>query len=104
MLQIFIDNAKYLSHKLLSTGYFESLNPDQLLPVIAVKLKNKEKFSLYDLVNKVRQRGWIISAYTLPPNAQDIIIFRIVVRENFSRDMCDILYHDIDKAYKSLKK
>jgi glutamate decarboxylase len=98
------ENAKCLSEKILSTGYFDSLNPDQLLPVVAVKLKNQENFTLYDLSDKIREKGWIISSYTLPPNAQDTVIMRVVVRENFSRDMCDILYSDIVEAYKALKK
>lgn len=98
-----VDNAKYLSKKILDSGYFESLNPSQLLPVVAVKLKNKEKFTLYDLTDKVRQRGWIISAYNLPANAEDTVIIRIVVRENLSKDMIDILYKDIIDAYKFLQ-
>lgn len=99
-----IKNAKFLAKKLISSGLFESLNPTQLLPVVAVKLKNKENFTLYDLTNKIRERGWIISAYTLPPDAQDIVIMRIVVRENLSRDMIEILYQDIINSYKYLKE
>jgi glutamate decarboxylase len=97
-----VDNAQYLSQKLLETDLFDTLNPTQLLPVVAVKLKNKEIFDLYDLTAKLRERGWIIPAYSLPPNAQKIVIMRIVVRENFSRDMANILYSDIVKACKNL--
>lgn len=99
-----VKNAKLLAGKLLDSGFFETLNPDQLLPVVAVKLKNKEIFSLYDLSDKIRQRGWIISAYSLPANAEDVVIMRVVVRENFSRDMVDILFNDILESYKALKK
>ena len=35
----------------------------------------------------LRQRGWIVPAYTLAPNAQDIAVLRVVVRESFSRDI-----------------
>ena len=97
------DNAKYLSKKIIASGHFESLNPTQLLPVVAVRLKNKEDFNLYDLTDKLREKGWIMPAYTLPANAEDITIMRIVVRENFSRDMADILYEDIIEAYQKLK-
>jgi glutamate decarboxylase len=99
-----VENAKYLSKKIMETGYFDSLNPDQLLPVVAVKLKNKENFTLYELSDKIREKGWIISAYSLPPNAESIVIMRVVVRETFSRDMCDSLYADIVEAYKELKE
>jgi len=99
-----IENAKYLAEKIIASGHFESLNPTQLLPVVAVKFKNKEKFSLYDLTDKIREKGWIMPAYSLPPNAEEIVVMRVVVRENFSRDMCDILYKDILEAYDKLKK
>lgn len=97
-----VDNANYLAKRLIASGYFESLNPDQLLPVVAVKLKKDETFTLYDLSDKLRERGWIIPAYALPPNAEDIVIMRIVVKENFSRDMIDILYDDIIESYNNL--
>ena len=98
-----VENAKYLSDKILSTEHFETLNPTQLLPVVAVKLKHKENFTLYDLSDKLRERGWIIPAYSLPANAEDIVIMRIVVKENFSRDMIDILQNDINDAITKLK-
>lgn len=93
-----IENAQYLSKRLLETELFDTLNPTQLLPVVAVKLKKKEKFTLYNLSDKLRERGWIIPAYTLPPKAESITIMRMVVKENFSRDMADILYDDIIEA------
>lgn len=97
-----IENAQYLSKRLLETELFDTLNPTQLLPVVAVKLKKKEKFTLFDLSDKLRQRGWIIPAYTLPPKAEAITIMRMVVKENFSRDMADILYDDIIEACEKL--
>ncbi|MEE8639168.1 MAG: glutamate decarboxylase, partial [bacterium] len=41
---------------------------------------------------------WILPAYTLPPNAEKIAIMRVVVKENFSRDMTDMLYDDVINA------
>jgi len=96
-------NAKYLASRMNATGYFENLNPDQLLPVVAVKLKKEENFTLYDLTAKLRERGWIIPAYTLPPDAEDVVILRVVVKENLSRDMIDILCKDIVDAFKFLR-
>ncbi len=93
-----IANAEYLSKRLIDSGFFDTLNPTQLLPVVAVKLKEKHNFDLYDLSEKLRQRGWIIPVYSLPPNAEKIVIMRMVVRENFSRGMADILLKDFVNA------
>ena len=46
----------------------------------------------------LRERGWIVPAYTLPPNAEHITVLRLVVKENFSRDMADMLAHDVRAA------
>ena len=98
-----VENAQYLAERLIKTGYFDSLNKTQLLPVVAIKLRKKVGFTLYDLSDKLRERGWIIPAYSLPPNAQETVIMRVVVKENFSRDMIDILFGDIVEAYKKLE-
>jgi glutamate decarboxylase len=48
----------------------------------------------------LRERGWIVPAYTLPANAEHISVLRMVVKENFSRDMVDMLAHDLHTRYK----
>ena len=42
-------------------------------------------------------------AYYLPENAQDVAVMRMVIKENFSRDMVELLFSDIMKAYHSLE-
>ncbi|MCD6309088.1 MAG: glutamate decarboxylase [Candidatus Eremiobacteraeota bacterium] len=99
-----IENAKYLAKKLEDTGIFEMLNPARLLPIVTVRLKDESRFTVFDLSSKLREHGWIIPAYTLPPNAQDIAALRMVVKENLSRDMIDLLFNHIMEACKELGK
>ena len=56
------------------------------------------------LSHKLREKGWIVPAYYLPKNAEDIEIMRIVVRENFTSDMAAILVDDIERACQFLEK
>jgi glutamate decarboxylase len=93
-----LDNARYLSQCLANTGKFEMLNTANLLPIVTLKLKDTQRYSVFDISHKLRERGWILPAYTLPPNAESIAIMRIVVKENFSRDMADMLLRDIMNA------
>ncbi|MGZ8880441.1 MAG: hypothetical protein ACXW1N_09025, partial [Halobacteriota archaeon] len=72
---------------LLDLGHFDILNAAEALPVITLQLKEPVDFSVHDLSAKLRERGWIVPAYTLPPNAESITLMRVVVRQNFSRDM-----------------
>jgi glutamate decarboxylase len=97
-----LEHAQYLTKRLLDTGYFDILNGAEILPVVTFQLKEPVDFSVYDLSAKLRERGWIVPAYTLPPNADAIPIMRVVVRQNFSRDMADLFVDDIKKAYAAL--
>jgi glutamate decarboxylase len=91
------ENAKYLSKKLKKTGKFEIINKNTTFPLVAVTLKDSN-FTTYQLSDKLRERGWIIPAYTLPPNAEDITVLRMVIKETFSRDMVNMLFDDIMDA------
>jgi len=97
-----LDTAQYLTRRLLDTGHFDVLNAAELLPVVTLQLKEPVGFSAYDLSAKLRERGWIVPAYTLPPNADSITIMRVVVKQNFSRDMADLFVEDVKKAYAAL--
>ncbi len=98
-------NARHLSKQLSDSGRFVMINEGQMLPVVALRLADDvTNYTVYDLSNKLRERGWVISAYTMPPNAEDIAIMRIVVKENLSRDMTDVLFQDIMNACDYLEK
>ncbi|HUB92902.1 MAG TPA: glutamate decarboxylase [Verrucomicrobiae bacterium] len=88
--------ALYLSDKIARLGPFELLTSGNELPVFACTLKAQDVgFSLYDLSDRLRERGWQVPAYTMPKNLEQITIMRFVVKENFSRDMADLLLEDI---------
>jgi glutamate decarboxylase len=59
-------------------------------------------FFKFDLAAKLRERGWIVPAYTMAPNAEHIKLLRIVVREDFSFNRCELLLRDILAALDAL--
>jgi len=61
-------------------------------------------FSLYDLSDRVRMRGWQIASYPLPPGRQQTVVQRILVRHGVSRDMARLLVADLNRAIAHLKK
>ncbi len=97
-------NAQHLAKQIKKTGKFEMLSVAQVIPVVTFQLKGNPGFTVYDLSRKLRERGWIVPAYTLPKDADKIAILRVVVKENFSRDMADIFFDDLMDAYSDLKK
>eukprot|EP00026_Physarum_polycephalum_P006405 Phypoly_transcript_06447.p1 GENE.Phypoly_transcript_06447~~Phypoly_transcript_06447.p1 ORF type:complete len:529 (+),score=86.84 Phypoly_transcript_06447:102-1688(+) len=100
-------NAYFLSQCLAKTGYFEIISDVKNgLPLVAFTLKrdnDRFPFSEYDLMHQVRQRGWILPAYKLPPKCQTLHILRIVVREIHSEDMIECLIRDVLWAYETLR-
>ena len=76
------------------------------LPALAWKLKEGEShaFTLFDLADRLRTRGWLVPAYTLPANREDLAIQRILVKHGFSRDMADLLMKDYKDAVAHFEK
>lgn len=62
------------------------------------------KWTLFDLQDKLLQSGWMVPAYTMPKNIEDMVVMRIVVRQGMSRDMADMLIADITNAVAELEK
>ena len=61
-------------------------------------------FTLYDLADRLRTRGWQVPAYSLPPNRQDLVIQRILVRHGVSRDLGSLLVDDMRQAIEYFHK
>lgn len=92
--------ALYLSGEIADMGPFELLTDGSDIPVFAFKLKKETNFSVFDISEMVRDRGWLMPAYTMPENDEHLAVLRIVVKEGFSRDMADLLIGDLKRILK----
>lgn len=95
--------ANYLAEEINKFGIFEILyngNPKEGIPALTWKLKKDVDvdFNLYDFADKLRSRGWQVPAYSLPKNAEDIVVQRILVRQGFSLDMAFLLIQDFKRT------
>jgi glutamate decarboxylase len=93
-----LDNARYLNEQLEATGRFEILNPGLSEPVVTFRLRDTAQFDEFHLSDRLRMNGWIVPAYTLPPNAEDVTVLRVVVRNDMSRDKVDIFMMNLREA------
>jgi glutamate decarboxylase len=93
------DVARYLSGEIAAMGPFELLTDGTELPVFAFKLREPgsaaTNYTVFDLSERLRQRGWLVPAYTFPQDMQDTAVLRIVVRNGFSMDMARLLLNDL---------
>jgi glutamate decarboxylase len=98
------ETAMYLSKSIAKMGPFELISHGDTIPVFAFALKDTSNYTVFDLSDKLREHGWQVPAYTLPPKADDIAVLRVVVREGFSRDLADMLIADLKKAIDYFEK
>jgi len=90
------DIAMHLSSEIAKIGPFELLTDGSDLPVFAFKLRDDVTgYSVFDLSERVRMRGWQVPAYTFPENLTDMAVMRIVIRNGFSMDLANLLLDDI---------
>jgi glutamate decarboxylase len=90
------DIARYLSGEIAKLGQFELLSDGSDLPVFAFKLRDDiDTYSVFDISERLRTRGWQVPAYTFPENLTDMAVMRIVVRNGFSMDLAHLLMDDL---------
>ncbi len=92
-----------LARELAEIPHIEMLYDGQgALPAVCYKLKTPETcgFTMYDLSERVRMRGWQIASYPLPANRQETVVQRILVRHGVTHDMACMLLDDIKRAVK----
>lgn len=92
------DVALYLSGQIEAMGPFDLISDGSDIPVFAFTTNDKANFSVFDMSDKLRERGWLLPAYTFPENCQDLAVLRAVCKEGFTRDMADMLLKDMKNA------
>ena len=76
----------------------------QGLPLVAFRLDPKQKhhYDEFAIAHHLRERGWVVPAYTMAPHSEKLKLMRVVVREDFSRARCDSLVADIKLSLQAL--
>jgi glutamate decarboxylase len=100
--------ARYCHNEIGKMQCFENYSKDLDNPLFIWRMKpdydDHANWSLYDLQDKLMESGWMVPAYSMPKNIEDMVVMRIVVRQGMSRDMADMLIEDIRNAVVELEK
>ncbi len=97
------DIGQYLAGEIVKLGPFELLSdsdPATGIPAVTWRIADGADpgYTLFDLADRLRTRGWQVPAYTLTGTASDIAVQRILVRMGVSRDMASLLMDDFRDA------
>jgi glutamate decarboxylase len=98
------DVAVHMSGQIAAMGPFELITEGRDLPVFAFKLADPAGggYTVFDLTERLRTRGWLVPAYTFPEALTDTAVIRIVVRNGFGRDLADAFLSDLDHHWRAL--
>nr|WP_119330136.1 glutamate decarboxylase [Pseudofrancisella aestuarii] len=100
------DVAKYIARKLESFNIFDMIyDGNGGIPAVSWSLKNAQSksYSLFDLSEKIRARGWQIAAYSMPANREDLVVMRVLVRNGFGFDLAELMLKDLKTAIDDLE-
>jgi glutamate decarboxylase len=99
-------NARALAEKLAAGGDWELIGAEaEQLPLVAFKLAGEKAYDEFDVSWQLSaERGWMLPAYTMPPDAEEVKVMRALVKQTLSKEQVDRLAADIEQACATLEK
>ena len=98
------DLAVHTSGRIAKLGPFELVSDGTAIPVFAMALRDDVPYSVFDVSDRLRSKGWQVPAYTMPDDATDVAVLRVVIREGFSYDLADALLDDLGETVDKLSE
>ncbi|WP_029367654.1 glutamate decarboxylase [Mycobacterium sp. UM_WWY] len=98
VMQCLSQTARWLGDELRASEHFEIISDGSAIPVISFRLSGEPGYTEFDVSQALRAFGWQVPAYTMPDDASDVVVLRIVVREGFSADLARALKEDLITA------
>jgi glutamate decarboxylase len=92
------DIALELSSRIAEIGPFSIVSDGSAIPVLSFTVADDEPYTAYDISDRLRYHGWQVPAYTMPENATDVAVLRVVVREGFTHDIGKSLIEHLTEA------
>ncbi len=95
--------GRYLAENISTLGPFDLLassSPSEGIPAVTWRIRDGADpgYTLFDLADRLRARGWQVPAYTLTGEVSDVAVQRILIRQGVSRDLAGILLDDLRGA------
>jgi len=99
------DIATDLAEKIAQLGPFELITRGDELPVFAFTTRpDISAYNVFDVSRRLRERGWLVPAYTFPENRQDLSVLRVVIRNGFSSNLASAFIEDLGRLLPELDR
>jgi len=104
MMRILRKVAMHIAKGVAEMGPYRLISDGSDLPVFAFSLAPEiRNYTVFDVSDQLRERGWLVPAYTFPENRQDLSVLRIVVRAGMHLEMADQLLDALSDKTKKLE-
>src|SRR4051794_29956225 len=105
-MEVMQHNAESLAKDIEAIGKFQIIGAgEETLPLVAFNLLEEHSYDEFDIAFQLAaERGWMLPAYTMPPDAQDVKMMRALVKLTLSRSLVDTLDQDLAEAIETLEK
>jgi glutamate decarboxylase len=100
-------NTRGLAERIAGIGDFKLVGDAdaEQLPLVAFQLEGDHDYDEFDVASQLAaERGWMVPAYTLPPNAQHVTIMRALVKQTLGRSLVMMLAEDLADACETLDR
>ena len=106
IMETMMENTRALAERITEIGAFELIGAgEEQLPLVAFQLAEERKFDEFDIASQLAaERGWMVPAYTLPPNANHVKIMRALVKLTLGHTLATTLADDIAEACETLEQ
>ena len=107
IMETMIRNSRALAEQIAGMGPFRLVGEPgaEQLPLVAFQLAEPHDYDEFDIASQLAaERGWMVPAYTLPPNADHVTIMRALVKLTLGRGLANTLASDIAEACETLER
>lgn len=98
------DTALMLSAAISKIDNMAIITDGTAIPVLSFEVVDDPGFTVFDISHELRARGFQVPAYTMPADAEDVAVLRIVLREGFSQDLAYKLATGLNEVVEQLRK
>ncbi|MEU6556944.1 glutamate decarboxylase [Streptomyces sp. NPDC046915] len=99
------DVARQMADRIEALGDFRLLTRGDELPVFAFTTgEDVTAYDVFDVSRRLRESGWLVPAYTFPPNREDLAVLRVVCRNGFSTDLAEMFVEDLGRLLPELRR
>jgi glutamate decarboxylase len=98
------DVATYVAQEVAKMAPFTLVSDGTELPVVTFTTKDDVPYDVFAVSAKLREKGWLVPAYTFPENREDLAVLRVVCRNGFSHDLADVFIENLQQGIGELEQ